>query len=109
VSPTESIRARLRDGPAWIRTFQGVKPFLDRMVADGEVIRCKPPNGRGMNMVCLSGKAPEAARMTLADHFAERLSQHGDIDRAAAQIGRSPLWGRKTFREICKQLGPQAA
>lgn len=46
--------------------------------------------------------------MTLLDHFAERLSQHGDVEKAAAQLGQSKAWGRKMFTAIRKQLGPQA-
>jgi hypothetical protein len=46
--------------------------------------------------------------MTMLDHFAERLSQHGDIVRAAEQLGRTPAWGRKQYILICQRLGPQA-
>lgn len=49
----------------------------------------------------------EEAAMWL-DLFAERLSQHGDIDRAAGQLGRSAAWGRKQFRILCGDLGDQA-
>lgn len=46
--------------------------------------------------------------MTLTDHFAERLPQHGDITRAAAALGKSTAWGRKQYVAICEKLGPQA-
>ncbi len=46
--------------------------------------------------------------MTLLDHFAQRLSEHGDIDRAAAQLGRSRSWGRTMFKRLCRDLGDQA-
>ena len=46
--------------------------------------------------------------MTLLDHFAERLSEHGDIARAAAGLGKSAAWGRAQFRLICERLGGQA-
>jgi hypothetical protein len=45
---------------------------------------------------------------SLTDHIAERLSMHGDIARAAAQLGRSASWGRQQFRAICAALGWQA-
>ncbi len=45
---------------------------------------------------------------TLLDRFAERLSQHGDITRAAAQLGQSASWGKRLFRAICDRLGEQA-
>lgn len=47
--------------------------------------------------------------MTDLDHFAESLSRHGDIARAAAALGKSEAWGRKQFRLICAALGSQAA
>lgn len=46
--------------------------------------------------------------MGLKDHFAEELSRHGDIERAAARLGQSPATGRRWFKEICERLGPQA-
>jgi len=46
--------------------------------------------------------------VTLLDHFAERLSGHGDIARAAAALGRSPAWGMVCFKRICAELGEQA-
>lgn len=52
--------------------------------------------------------APQAF-MSLTDQFAERLSEHGDIARAAAQLGKPKAWGRAQFVIICTLLGPQAA
>lgn len=45
----------------------------------------------------------------MLDHFAERLSLHGDIAKAAQQLGRSTAWGYAQFRVLCKALGAQAA
>lgn len=101
-----TIREKLSSGPAWTRSFQAVKPFLDRMIADGEVIRCKPPGGRGMNMVCLAQKP--ASQLSLTDHFAELLSTHGDVALAASQLGKSEAWGKLQFAALCERLGPQA-
>ncbi|MEA3036820.1 MAG: hypothetical protein QOH04_2597 [Sphingomonadales bacterium] len=47
--------------------------------------------------------------MTLLDHFAERLSLHGDAARAAAQLGRSRAWGGAMLRKLRQDLGSQAA
>ena len=47
--------------------------------------------------------------MTLTDHFAERLAQHGNIAKAAAQVGQTAAWGRRQFKAIVEQLGAQAA
>lgn len=46
--------------------------------------------------------------MTLQDAFAENLSKHGDIARAALALGRSASWGRAQFDAIRKRLGDQA-
>ena len=46
--------------------------------------------------------------MTPLDLFAERLSQHGDVARAAAQLGRSKAWGEQQLRTMRAQLGSQA-
>jgi hypothetical protein len=104
----QSIRARLKDGPCWTRSFQNVKPILDMMIEDGEVLRCKPPGGRANNMVCLSGKPPGAPSMRLLDHFAERLAEHGSVSMAAASLSKSAWWGWQQFDEIRRRLGPQA-
>jgi hypothetical protein len=45
----------------------------------------------------------------MIDHFAEHLSHHGDIAKAAAQLGQSLAWGKRQFRELCRELGEQAA
>lgn len=44
----------------------------------------------------------------MIDHFAEALSRHGDIKRAAASLGQSESWGKRQFSRICAALGPQA-
>jgi hypothetical protein len=46
--------------------------------------------------------------LTMLDHFAENLSRHGDIARAAAALGKSESWGKAQFRKIRKSLGGQA-
>jgi hypothetical protein len=50
--------------------------------------------GRGKNMVRLT--------------FAELLSEHGNITRAALQMGQSKSWGEHQFGQICAALGNQA-
>lgn len=42
------------------------------------------------------------------DAFAEHLSEHGNIARAARECGRSDSWGRAMFRRLCDELGSQA-
>lgn len=53
------------------------------------------------------GREP-AANLTMLDCFAENLSRHGDIDRAASGLGQSKAWGRRMYRELCRRLGEQA-
>jgi hypothetical protein len=45
----------------------------------------------------------------MIDHFAEKLAQHGDVARAASQLGQSEAWGNRQLALIRKQLGPQAS
>lgn len=42
------------------------------------------------------------------DRFAERLAEHGDVDRAAREIGKPPPYGRTLLQRLIKRLGPQA-
>ena len=51
-----AIAKKCADGPQWIRSFQDMKPTLDRMIAAGDLVLVAPPNGRGRNMVGLSEK-----------------------------------------------------
>jgi hypothetical protein len=44
----------------------------------------------------------------MIDHFAEHLSHHGDIAKAAASIGKTQAWGKAAFRQMRKDLGGQA-
>jgi hypothetical protein len=46
--------------------------------------------------------------MRMIDHFAENLSQHGDVVKAAAQLGKSRGWGHAALRKLRKALGEQA-
>jgi hypothetical protein len=46
--------------------------------------------------------------MRMIEHFAEHLSQHGDVAKAAAQLGQSEAWGKRQFAAIRKELGSQA-
>lgn len=46
--------------------------------------------------------------MTMLDHFAERLSQHGNVAKAASQLGKSAAWGEAQLRALRKALGAQA-
>lgn len=50
--------------------------------------------------------------MTELEHFAERLSlprYNGDVERAAASLGKSASWGRAKLKELRERLGPQAS
>jgi hypothetical protein len=50
----------------------------------------------------------DARRNDTLDRFAEALSEHGDLSRAAAAVGKSAAYGRVLFARIRKQLGEQA-
>jgi hypothetical protein len=42
------------------------------------------------------------------DHFAEALSECGDVPTAAAQLGLNPDYANSLFARIRKELGAQA-
>lgn len=55
ISPNQwTILERLEKGPAWIRTFQTVKPLLDNLIEQGLIERCRPHLGAGSNQVRLT-------------------------------------------------------
>lgn len=41
------------------------------------------------------------------DHFAERLSEHGDANRAAGEIGVTVPYGRVLLQRIIARLGKE--
>jgi hypothetical protein len=43
------------------------------------------------------------------DRFADRLAEHGDPVKAAAQIGKSASYGRALLQRLRDRLGWQAA
>ncbi len=42
------------------------------------------------------------------DSFADRLALHGNVDRAAREIGKSPAYGRVLLQRLRARLGEQA-
>lgn len=56
----------------------------------------------------MSRAATDRPALRLIDHFAENLSRHGDVERAAAQLGKSKSWGGAQLALIRKALGAQA-
>lgn len=49
-----TILEALDQGPRWIRSFQTVKPLVDRLADAGLIERCRPHLGRGRNMIRLT-------------------------------------------------------
>lgn len=41
------------------------------------------------------------------DRFAEALSEHGDVARAAATVGKNAAYGRVLLQRIIKALGTE--
>jgi hypothetical protein len=101
------ILSKLKREPQWVRSFHALRAPLNALIAEGRVELCRPEGGRARNMVRLVQK--QAPRLDMIDHFAERLSRHGDIEQAAGEIGQSAGWGHQKFAEICKHLGAQAS
>lgn len=109
LSPTErKVLRQLADGPQWLRTFQPVKPVVTRLIQRGWLRRCGPLR----NMVMLTARGglqigievPPASPM---DRFAENLSHHGDVARAATESGCSVPYGRVLLQRIIARLGKE--
>lgn len=64
------------------------------------------PTPSGAGLAFRAARRRKAAE--LADAFAERLAEHGDIKQASYDIGVSWPRGRGLFDRICKRLGRQA-
>lgn len=45
------------------------------------------------------------SRLSRIDAFAEALSHHGEVHRAARETGISPSYGRVLLQRIIKRLG----
>jgi hypothetical protein len=99
----QQIIAALSDGPHWARSFQAAKPLLNELIREGTVERCKPVGGRANNMVRIAAQGREM------DRFAEALSETGTVAAAARAVGVCYEHGKKLYRQICAELGPQAA
>lgn len=69
-------------------------------------------SGMFSNRTSGNGRNFKAARQResrdMLNRFADRLAEHGDVKRAAAQLGRSPAWGAAQLAAIRKGLGDQA-
>jgi hypothetical protein len=98
------ILKKLANGPLYIRSFQRVKPVLDRMIERGAVRRVAPDGMRARNMVAL----PDGPAMPEIDRFAEQLADGLGITAAGYRIGIHPTQARRMFKQICDGLGAQA-
>ena len=58
------VRRKLARGPLYLRSFQQVKPIVERMIVRGEIKRVAPVGQRAKNMVELTeqGRAELEAR-----------------------------------------------
>lgn len=100
------IIARLANGPLYVRSFQRVKPLLDRMIERGTLRRVAPLGSRARNMVEL---APANDALPEIDRFAERLAAGHSVAAAGRLIDVSPSHASALFVRIKVDLGAQAA
>jgi DNA-binding MarR family transcriptional regulator len=114
ISPNQwTILESLKDVPRWKRSFQTVKPLLDKLVDQGLIEPCRPHLGRGTNMVRLTTRGGallgiEVEPVSLIDRFAESLAETGSVKTAASAIGVTREYGNALLQRIRKSLGPQA-
>lgn len=87
------ILRKLAGGPVWARSLHDAKAVVQGLIGRGYVARCKPPGGRGANMLELTDKglaSIDEAQCCLDD--ARRLLEHarqmaGSAIRVAADRG----------------------
>jgi hypothetical protein len=77
------------------------------MIADGEVLRCKPYGGRANNMVCLASRNAEG--LSPLDQFAELLSQDYSVLSISLKLGISQHSANSMLKTLRDKYGWQAA
>lgn len=56
----DMILRKLRNGPAWAKSFHHAKPVVKRMVDRGVLIRVAPVGGTQKNMIAIKEKTDES-------------------------------------------------
>lgn len=108
------VMTKIAKKPVWMRSLgRAGPPIVRRLIATGLAERCAPDGGTGQNMVRLTPRA--YARLgidppiqTKLDHFAELLSEHGDVNKVADELGITHTYGRVLLQRLIKAVGPQA-
>ena len=67
------------------------------------------PTSQGIGARAHQRRRQRSERKDTLNQFAERLAEHGDVARAAAEIGKSASYGRVLFGKIKTKLGWQAS
>lgn len=114
LTPRQMVAETLRDGRRWARSFQAFKSVVDAMVADGEVHRVAPENGKPRNMIELTGRGwygyfGENLLVSRVDRFAELVSEGFEPVDAGRQLFLTTGETAAAWRDIKKHLGAQAA
>lgn len=114
MNPRQMIAEGLRNGRRWKRSFHVFGRQLDAMIRDGEVHAVKPENGRGANMVELTGRGWKAyfgedLLVSRLDNFAELLADGHDPQDVGRILNLTRGQVAAAVRDIKKHLGAQAA
>lgn len=118
----QMIARKLRDGPAWARSYQAAKRMLDVMVEDGEIERIAPEGQTFRNMVVLTPKGAQRyfpgdsdvfvtrapTRAQEREAMAEAVANGSSILAAGRALGISEPLAKKRWREIVQEMGGQA-
>lgn len=97
-----TILEGLTKGPAWIRSFQTVKPLLDDLIDRGLVERCRPHLGRARNMVRLRAAGCEALDISPDEVPASREKAKVSIKAFKPVLGAIRSDATLRARTICE-------
>jgi hypothetical protein len=127
------VARKLGTSAHWARSFQQAKTLVTAMVADGEIRRFAPRDGRGFNQIALTQlgcdrylgagyhalvitwpqpaswnerrEANAAARQRRRDYVAERVADGASFATIGRETGVSQQSVSKMWQRICADMG----
>jgi DNA-binding MarR family transcriptional regulator len=104
ITPNQwTILEALKDGPRWIRSFQTVKPLLEKLVKRGLIERCHPHLGRGRNMVRLTVAGCDALEIDAGSVPIERCKETPAPPKLV-KLGEISGAATEETRKICERF-----
>lgn len=102
------ILQKLAKGALYMRSFQQVKPVVERMIERGELRRVAPIGQRARNMVALAAPGGAKQPLSLTDSLAELVANGLGVNAAGEKLGLTKGRTARLWAAIKTGLGPQA-